>query len=154
MTPPADLERLAQAATPGPWTIEETADVWELYGGRNDLYHGYKLVKVPKEDADRVTYWPSTQDAAYIAAASPDTILDLLARLRAAESRVTALETELRDTKRAFLAALRWVGTPVRLTHHNLADDDGWQIVSTERIDGLIEVSARPVPLHEGQDAG
>ena len=51
------LTELARAATPGPWTV-----------------NGYLI------DTIRASAW-TTADAAYIAAASPDVILDLLQRV-------------------------------------------------------------------------
>jgi hypothetical protein len=74
-----DLERLAKAATPGPWdagTCE--GEVWS--------------------DKLLVVWDALPNDAAYIAAANPPTILALIARLRAAEAvaeGVAAYDTEM-----------------------------------------------------------
>ncbi|MFN8520750.1 MAG: hypothetical protein U0667_15445 [Chloroflexota bacterium] len=52
------------------------------------------------------------------------------------------MERDLRDARRALLAGLRWLGRPLLVTPHNLADEDQWALVSHERLDGSVELSA------------
>ena len=86
MSTPDELERLARAATPGPWrsVIDDTGGQWS----------GWPLCIVPENDDDRSVVrtgglWPYEWDAkvsqheavstaAFIAAANPATILALL----------------------------------------------------------------------------
>jgi hypothetical protein len=84
-----DLERLAQGATPGPWAI-----------GRSE-YTGRPIVR--REDGERIAgvyRWSpgdgdmdeGPRDAAYIAAASPDVVLSLVAAAHEAARLRAALE--------------------------------------------------------------
>lgn len=81
MTDHTTLRTLAEAATPGPWSVEQDRDVWELYVGRDGQHHGYKLIKAPKDDPEVECYWPSAADSTYLAACDPQTILALLDEL-------------------------------------------------------------------------
>ncbi len=87
----ADLERLAQAATPGPWAWQESE--WFCPTECDGEHHGencerqsaanLSVFKVDMGDYQGI----ADNDAAYIAAASPEVVLALLAdnaRLRAA----------------------------------------------------------------------
>lgn len=72
------LEQLARAATPGPWTRDYSDDTW-------------REVAVTRMDSGtNVHVWSSAKrasaidDAEYIAAASPDVVLKLIAVARAA----------------------------------------------------------------------
>ena len=82
------LEELARAATPGPWR-------------RCDLTH-VEVVPEPgcssagiTHRSSRGTYSPA--DAAFIAAANPQVLLDLIARVRAAEEVVEAARYTVED---------------------------------------------------------
>ena len=66
-----ELKAAARAATPGPW-VANTDDVWTT------------------TDRMRVANGWTIKDAKYIAAANPEAVLDLIAKLRAAEAVVEA----------------------------------------------------------------
>lgn len=69
-----EIERLARAATPGPW-MPDGEDFWTVQGGAN-----MGLVAQVGNPA-----YPSTKDEAnarYIAALSPDVVLELVAEVR------------------------------------------------------------------------
>ena len=75
----AELERLAMAATPGPW-----------YSIDGTVFHiTQRMTDTPEDEpeAEQSKIADSNaDDATYIAAASPDAVLALIARLRAAEA--------------------------------------------------------------------
>src|SRR3990167_3854503 len=74
MTNLATLTQLAQAATPGPWTTAPTSIPNEsLLQIGTQVSFGSRSIQL------------SIQDAAFIAACSPDVILALVARVRALE---------------------------------------------------------------------
>lgn len=75
------LEAAARAATRGPWisTYYGPCDAWVRTADGNALVHCGANQRRPQEDA------------AYIAAVSPDVLLSLAARLRAAEAVIAAL---------------------------------------------------------------
>ena len=95
----AELRRLAESATPGPWEAYDRGVGWEVW------FDG-----APLNSAFRETF--PAYDAAYIAAASPDVVLSLLDRLahmteardnaRAEVERLTALLAEVRETAAAW----------------------------------------------------
>jgi hypothetical protein len=62
------LERLAKAATPGPWELGDGG--WGVYVTTAD---GTEVVS---------REWTGPQDAAHIAASDPATVLELIAELR------------------------------------------------------------------------
>lgn len=74
-----DLRKLAEAATPGPWS----ADAWKkiLVDGVSADVGSIDAALVLMDGAPQLT-----ADAAYIAAANPTTILSLLDRLEKAEA--------------------------------------------------------------------
>lgn|SRR5574343_446175 len=84
------LERLARAATPGPWRWN---DVHELVGPAVEVDYGSgpKRVEPTLIQTDWQVYPPHGADRDYFAAMSPDVILELVARLRRAEAEVAAL---------------------------------------------------------------
>lgn len=104
------LEQVAQAATPGPWSVDRNTPFSDELVGV--FCEAQKRYVVEFEDQS----WADTedevreQDAAYIAAADPTTILNLLAELRGhreAELRVRDLCTSGRIvTPLRVLAAL------------------------------------------------
>jgi hypothetical protein len=103
----ADLSRLAElasAATPGPWHADATSV---------HLDDGGALFE------DR---YSQVTDRAYIAAASPDVILDLLARLQQAEERLARVEAVRR----------RWVVTTSAYTDHGSNLRMAWQTAHRE----------------------
>jgi hypothetical protein len=87
----ADLKRVAEAATPGPWKVTVVEGQWAV--------RATYLV-----DGLRHTRWPATcqmstdaeHDATFIATFDPPTVLGLLARLSAAEAKAGVLEEAIR----------------------------------------------------------
>jgi hypothetical protein len=108
MTPtPVDLDALeaaARAATPGPWQVgyndgsgryESDKDEFCITTGHDSVLHASCLNPECAED-----------DAAYIAAASPDVILRLTAELRKARETIAAHHSGESVTAREFMATL------------------------------------------------
>ncbi len=84
---PADLEleRLARAATPGPWTAErQDGDSGEIYYALHGKNYDF-ITNV----GDHANNW--LHDAAFIAAANPQAVLGLLARVRELEGALTEI---------------------------------------------------------------
>jgi hypothetical protein len=77
----AELKRMAEAATPGPWEIDVFGDT---------------SVKTPNPRNAHVATTSKGRDANFIALANPRVVLGLLSRLYAAEARVGVLEEALR----------------------------------------------------------
>ena len=93
----AELRRLAEAATPGPWE-------WDDNHARPGLRHGRSFGGVLFRCG--ALYGPDAADAAFIAAANPAVVLALLDRLAHmreardnARGRVAELEARLADTE-------------------------------------------------------
>ena len=74
------LEAKAKAATPGPWTVDSQNNV----GNRNNT----KIVLTAVLPTDR---WLRDEDAAFIAAANPAAILDLISQIRACHELIEVL---------------------------------------------------------------
>ena len=89
----AELRRLAEAATPGPWDFYRPHPAYRAYSIEQVMPEGHlgEAVAVTEEGAVE-------DNAAYIAAASPDVVLGLLDRL--------AHMTEARDNARAEVKRL------------------------------------------------
>lgn len=69
------LEAAASAATPGPWECDALSTVRSM----DENYRGIGIVYCAIDSTGRV---PSLNNAAYIAAANPAAILELIAELR------------------------------------------------------------------------
>ena len=96
------LRAVAEAATPGPWTLEyDNADDWEagindgdypyaLQGPRNCSYDNWADKRLVKDELNRVSEISQMvdEDAKFIAAFDPPTILALLVRVERAEQQV------------------------------------------------------------------
>jgi hypothetical protein len=99
-----DLDKfadLARAATPGPWTSDDGDfddtpredgivgydDMANVYGAPVEVGTAAR----PVQEVARLAYLPSNADAAFIAAANPQEILELVERMRAAENIVRDL---------------------------------------------------------------
>jgi len=110
----AELRRLAEAATPGPWRLDPVADgECHIIGGR------------------AVVGYADERSALFIAAACPATVLALLDRLAAAEAMlanaVTTIETAAHwfDVERApMFCATELRDKAARIAAH-LAGKDG-----------------------------
>ena len=108
------LEKLAREATPGPWEWEPPSkDAWPL--GDESLVtswneaDGYQKSVVSGWGHDASGTSASDEDRAYIAAANPSVVLDLIARVRTAEAERDAYKARLDAV--ASLAS-QWDGTP------------------------------------------
>lgn len=112
MTAPLDLpalRALAEAATPGPWRWGDWRTTFGLLESEfratleRNLTHPGEPGPVRRNRGDGCTRVMDVEDeirpedAAFIAAASPDVILALIARVEAAEARVAQLENDLED---------------------------------------------------------
>jgi hypothetical protein len=119
-----ELEALAEKATPGPWRVEQGMGV------RRDCD---RLVMVA--DCDDCDFAREYENAAYIAALSPDVALALIAELRAARRRADTDRWMLWD---AYVAEVRRFQEMVRdLTSPEIARlswerDDCWALLSSE----------------------
>lgn len=87
MTSLSELERLARAATPGPWHITQCIPE------NGKFYDSHPLVATsPDDDGRRIAACDGVlrthENAAYIAAASPDVVLALISRIRELEAEI------------------------------------------------------------------
>lgn len=94
----AELRRLAENATPGPWGHDDDGEVWD--GSYLSL----------------ICHPPMVADAAFIAAANPVAVLGLLDRL--------AHMTEARDNARAEVERLSAQVEAVRALHASSGDEE------------------------------
>ena len=83
------LRELAEAATPGPWTVYNRNG----HNAPDDDFLGWEFDQGP-EEPDRGQF--RGPDARFIAAFNPATALSLLSRLKATEERAERLEGALR----------------------------------------------------------
>ena len=84
-----ELERLAQEATPGPWEMGKSSIMCRSCLHLRGCYNIYQ-----EADCTDVTHPQAgldQQDAAYIAAANPQTVLALIKRLREADAKASKL---------------------------------------------------------------
>jgi hypothetical protein len=95
----AELKKLAEAATPGPWetdgwssvlTVEKTVPVYNfskpIGPGKYPLTH-YESARIAHlNDGEYIENPNSQADAAYLAALSPEVVLALLAHVEAARA--------------------------------------------------------------------
>jgi len=88
----SELRRLAQAATPGPWSADARGNIWRR--PLSDLYENGGSVAGDKPIAfvaagwrgEGVTGYPVENNARLIAASNPSAVIELLDRLEAAEN--------------------------------------------------------------------
>ena len=102
MTTLTDLERLARAATPGPWELD---DEFCVYGKHEYAPRGIAYVGICRPvDGGRT----DGADAAYIAALSPERVLAIIAVIEAAKAMRDKHDVEVVTDPRvlAFDAAL------------------------------------------------
>jgi hypothetical protein len=97
------LERLAKAATPGPWIACD--DPWNgkplIYAGeRSQMYTGSVIRLETPEYHSEQGYECSDADLAFIVAVNPATILELCRRLRAAGDGPLPSDDEIRQMAR------------------------------------------------------
>ncbi len=90
------LERLARAATPGPWKWTESYGSVSLdrdVPNHDHTLGDHVLFAEPCGDCNS-SVLVEDADAAYLAAVSPDVVLGLIALLRAAEEEIADLKDE------------------------------------------------------------
>lgn len=122
----AELRRLAEGATPGPWEWDEVMNpFYNDPGGRSCGGDGSGMAEFFQTDANGETLFDDHgevsfvlpwkfNNAAYIAAANPATVLSLLDALTAAEARCDFIRKVQRDVVRAEIEQEGLV-------------DDGWR---------------------------
>lgn len=90
-----DLEAKAKAATPGPWIVEHTADSnWVGTPKGNGQKVEQIILHNERESLKEIYLKRNDNDADYIAACSPETVLALITALREA-GRVISVFGEL-----------------------------------------------------------
>lgn len=99
-----ELKELAEKATPGPWEAISRGAYWDEEEGDVDAVSGPEIIgaefvePLSNQQTTRGHCW--YRDAAYIAAANPAEILELIAKLEDAQGEIRALratEAGLRD---------------------------------------------------------
>lgn len=92
----SELLAIAEAGTPGPWFVEESETMWELYAA-NGAGHPLKLAKCPKVDPRIAEYWPEPQDARFMTTFHPGVVAALLRELQHARQKLAAAGKGARD---------------------------------------------------------
>ena len=113
MTTLDDLKAAAQAATPGPWEADDFGGIH--MDGTSDGYRisSGSVRRVAQLYMGDPTRQQNAANARYIAKANPETVLDLIARLEAAERVVAAGRIQFKPGRKidrfqnALLAAIR-----------------------------------------------
>lgn len=85
-----DLRKLAEAATPGPWCVEDPLDETLSIVEAGKQTYEWRFIancSIPDEDDHDFTFREVKANAAFIAACDPSTILALIERVRAAEGK-------------------------------------------------------------------
>jgi len=97
----AELRRLAEAATPGPWTSLYRAQYWgeeegDVIGPDDREVGGAEFVQpLGKQETTRGQAW--YRDTNFIAAANPVTVIALLDQLDAKEREIEGLHEAIKD---------------------------------------------------------
>uniref|UniRef100_A0AAU6W1J0 DUF7241 domain-containing protein n=1 Tax=Pseudomonas phage Touem01 TaxID=3138548 RepID=A0AAU6W1J0_9VIRU len=88
------IELLARKATPGPWWIDSHGHmmVSQANGGHEPIFQAANLVEnaARHPETGNLSHWPNDWDASFIASANPAVVLELVRRLRAAETLAAA----------------------------------------------------------------
>lgn len=101
-----ELERLAKAATPGPW---HSPGMGEVHDDANDCVIVDVCWREEGSLPDDSVGNGTQEDADFIAAANPAVVLELVRRLREAEARVAELEAERAERERQEpIATVGW----------------------------------------------
>ena len=133
-----ELRRLTQAATPGPWMIDYVGVGFEVAAGESVIAQSQQIRGDMRHKARKA-------NAAFIAAANPAVMIELLDRLEAAEKE--------RDELRAEVIHIKEVEFPRKAQ----AVADGWR-GKCERLEAKIaemerqEPVAEWLPLDSGED--
>lgn len=91
------LREAAEKATPGEWWIDSHGMAMVAHHNDNTMIvfvtDGEQMGKaIRHEDTGNLSHWRNDNDASFIAAANPATVLALLDELEAAEKRIAELE--------------------------------------------------------------
>jgi len=129
----AALKTLASAATPGPWFIEGAHNDYAIVGDVKGHTNGWAWPSTKVLQLDTYKMQPTRENAEFIAAASPDVVLALLAHLE-------RLEKDVR-----LLAHLERLADDVRLADEKYA-------LAMKQIDALEE-ALRVARLITGEHA-
>ena len=113
-----ELERLANAATPGPWIA-----CGPSFGASSPKYLNEVVVDNPEDDendGNKVCRPPVgledavSADMEFIGAANPAIMLELVRRLRAAESALDAAQARVKEDRDALIVCHRNPATGLR----------------------------------------
>ncbi|MDO9345084.1 MAG: hypothetical protein Q7T99_16530 [Pseudomonas sp.] len=75
----AELEMLANKATPGPWWIDSHGmTMMSLPGLQVVFNHPQQSVAVRNEETGNLSHWRNDWDASFIATANPKTVMELI----------------------------------------------------------------------------
>lgn len=132
----AALRVLAEKATPGPWMFGTTKVAYERRIGCKVSTGWSGFMPAPERD----------EDAEYIAAASPDVVLGLLAALADANARITAIaevvdSREPVDGNAAVMAVRRILSSPAADAHPEprpVDDDDVDAFLKAINLSGFV----------------
>jgi hypothetical protein len=131
------LEKAARAATPGPWIAMEVGNFGEQLAIADE--QGISLLTVVEENAVTFGAIYGDEDAAYIAAANPTVILELLAERDALKKEMRDVAMLLLDNDRAGIK--QWAAGVV------LGESDGNWSVRTTIADQQKEIDALKAEL-------
>ncbi|MCK3830166.1 hypothetical protein [Pseudomonas fluorescens] len=92
----ADLEMLANKATPEPWWIDSHGmTMMSLPDLQVVFNHPQQSVAVRNEETGNLSHWRNDWDASFIATANPQTILELLAEYKSLRVALDSCAEEL-----------------------------------------------------------
>lgn len=96
----AELKRLAEAATPGPWQLSayQWADDSRSYANVVPANGGYSICG-QKSNRENSRAPQRRADLSYIAASNPAALLALIAHIEALEAEIQKLKTNSQDLK-------------------------------------------------------
>lgn len=106
------LREAAEKATPGNWWIDSHGMAMVAHHNDNTMIvfvtDGEQMGKaIRHEDTGNLSHWRNDNDASFIAAANPATVLALLDELEAAEKRIAELEAKLDSADKLQDSAFR-----------------------------------------------
>lgn len=163
MTDLYELKALALKATPGPWEYDwtdqegdyarqfvvTTSDIGAGYELFDTINRGYRVSEIEDDRCEgpngpQGTIWDEAarNDAAFIAAANPKTILDLISRLEKAEGERTTLSEALStvcDERDETYSEINDLYDDIEKITSANADLAGWSRAKDERISELEE---------------
>lgn len=118
-----ELVELAKKATPGKWWIDshghtmvafsgEAGDVEVVFATDNNMGP-----TIRHDDTGNLSHWRNDNDATFIAAANPETVLALIARIKALDEDLLALRKALSETA-VYEAEINGVMSSVTKSHY------------------------------------